>query len=78
MRACLLDPIGLLVALSLLSVTWVAQAGDAYPDAASTRPLEPGSSLPSTGVTAIDGTKVDLAELTRESGALLIFYRGGW
>lgn len=67
-----------LVLLGLLAFAWTAHAGDVYPDAASARPLEVGASVPSAQVASVDGKRIDLADLTRESGALLVFYRGGW
>jgi hypothetical protein len=76
-------PLGLCLALGFLFITFhfstsSAQAADVHPDAASARPLAPGSSVPSAEITSIDGKTVDIADLTRESGALLVFYRGGW
>lgn len=41
-------------------------------------PLAPGQSIPSAEVRAVTGEPVDLADLVREQGTLLIFYRGGW
>jgi len=49
-----------------------------YPSADATRPLQPGAAVPSVDVRALDGSSVDLAKLVRTSGALLVFYRGGW
>jgi hypothetical protein len=49
-----------------------------YPNADSVRPLEIGAMVPSVDVRSIDGVKVDVATLTKERGALLVFYRGGW
>jgi hypothetical protein len=48
------------------------------PSAAEVQPLAPGSRVPSARVASLRGDPVDLAELTRERGALLVFYRGGW
>ena len=61
----------------------VGQALDAslakvFPDAASTKPLQPGTSVPSALIRTVGGQPVDIADLTRASGALLVFYRGGW
>ena len=39
---------------------------------------EPGAAVPSVNVRALDGSSVDLSKLVRTSGALLVFYRGGW
>jgi hypothetical protein len=49
-----------------------------FPDAESVQPLEVGASIPSADVRTIDGQTIDVATLTRERGALLVFYRGGW
>jgi hypothetical protein len=68
----------LLLILGLLVFAGSARAGDVYADPGSTRPLQPGASVPSARIESVDGQMVDLAELTRESGALLVFYRGGW
>ena len=48
------------------------------PDAESIRPIEAGSSVPSATVRTLDGEAIDLASLTADRGALLVFYRGGW
>ncbi len=78
MRAYLSTRSPLLVVLGLLTISWAAQASDVYPDAASARPLQPGANVPSAVIESVDGNIVDLANLTRDSGALLVFYRGGW
>ena len=52
--------------------------GRVYGDAESVEPLPIGAQVPSVEVRSIDGTSVDLASLTAEQGALLVFYRGGW
>ena len=70
-------PVCLLIS-SFLSLAWSVQASEVHQNAADTRPLQPGSRVPSAEISAIDGGSVDLAQLTRESGALLVFYRGGW
>ena len=41
-------------------------------------PLQPGARVPTVAVESVHGELVDLAELVRESGALLVFFRGGW
>jgi len=63
---------GLLLASSALA------EGRVYPDAKSVEPLAPGARVPSVQVERVGGGRVDLAELVREQGALLVFYRGGW
>ena len=52
--------------------------GQIHDDAESVEPLPIGAQVPSVQVRSIDGTSVDLARLTAEQGALLVFYRGGW
>ena len=69
--------------LGLLLFCGVGHAGEtegprAYPDAESVQPLGVGARVPSVTVREVDGDPVDLAEVVRESGALLVFYRGGW
>lgn len=49
-----------------------------YPSAEAVQPLAPGSRVPSVRVLTVEGAPVDLAERSRDSGALLVFYRGGW
>ena len=67
---------GILFGFLLFSVS--AHAQNVFEDAASTEPLQPGANVPSVYVEALSGAAVDLASLTQESGALLVFYRGGW
>jgi len=50
----------------------------AYPSPEAVRPLTPGTAVPSTRVETAAGEPVDLADLVRDRGALLVFYRGGW
>ena len=66
-------------AAGLLLVASLATAADhVYPSAEAAQPLQPGAAVPSVSVRALDGSTVDLAKLARSSGALLVFYRGGW
>ena len=48
------------------------------PDAESIQPIEAGSQIPSATLRDLDGNPLDVASLTAERGALLVFYRGGW
>ena len=52
--------------------------GRVYASASAVEPLAPGSRVPSVRVETLRGEAVDLADLVRGSGALLVFYRGGW
>ena len=74
-----------LASLLFLLVGFVAspiQSADPNPplpeDATQVRPLGVGERLPRASIRTIDGADVDLAGLAAESGALLVFYRGGW
>jgi len=67
----------LTTAISVGSVS--AQAEDrVYPNAESVQPLAPGSSIPSATMKTVRGEPIDLAAAMGQSGALLVFYRGGW
>ena len=68
----------ILSALGVVTTSSPTQARDVFPDAASARPLQSGATVPSVEVKTLGGEAVDLAAITRESGALLVFYRGGW
>jgi hypothetical protein len=66
-------------AAGLLLIAGLATAGNpVYPNAEAAQPLQAGAAVPSVNVRAVDGSTVDLSKLVSESGALLVFYRGGW
>lgn len=54
------------------------EEGRVAPNAEAARPLAVGSALPSAMLERVTGEPVDLRSLPGESGALLVFYRGGW
>lgn len=62
----------------LLIAGQASAANPIYPNAEATRPLQPGASVPSVSVRAVDGSAADLSKLVSDTGALLVFYRGGW
>jgi hypothetical protein len=63
----------------VLLATGVAGAGDrVYPTPDAVEPLAPGTRVPSARVETVGGDPVDLLEVVRNRGALLVFYRGGW
>ena len=62
----------------LLIAGLAAAANPVYPNAEAAKPLQPGASVPSVSVRAVDGSTADLSKLVTASGALLVFYRGGW
>jgi hypothetical protein len=65
--------------LALLIAASAASAADrVYPTAEAAEPLAVGSSVPAVTVNTVAGESVDLSELVRDRGALLVFYRGGW
>jgi hypothetical protein len=65
--------------MALLIASSVASGADrVYPTAEAAEPLAVGSSVPSVTVSTVAGLPVDLSEAVRETGALLVFYRGGW
>jgi hypothetical protein len=65
-------------ALLLLAACGLAPTHRVYPSAEDVEPLAPGSRVPSARVLTVEGDPVDLAERLSDSGALLVFYRGGW
>jgi hypothetical protein len=66
-------------AAGLLLIAGLASAANSvYPNAEAAQPLQPGAAVPSVSVRAVDGSTVDLSRLVSKSGALLVFYRGGW
>jgi hypothetical protein len=66
-------------AAGLLLIAGLATAADSvYPNAEAAQPLQSGAAVPSVSVRAVDGSTVDLSKLVSKSGALLVFYRGGW
>lgn len=62
----------------LLAAVGVQAADRVYGAADEVEPLAPGSRVPSAVVATVRGEPVDLAEVVRSRGALLVFYRGGW
>jgi hypothetical protein len=64
---------------ALLLIASLSGAADTvFPNAEAAQPLQPGSAVPSVSVRAVDGSTADLAKLVSQTGALLVFYRGGW
>ena len=53
-------------------------ADHAYAAATAVEPLAVDSPIPEVAVVSVSGKPVDLSEIVREQGALLVFYRGGW
>ena len=62
----------------LIGASATAAADRVYPTAEAVEPLALGSSVPSVTVSSVSGAPVDLSEVVRDRGALLVFYRGGW
>ena len=66
------------VAALLLSATMAAAADRVYSTPEAVEPLKEGSAVPSVSVRTVGGESVDLSKAVRDTGALLVFYRGGW
>lgn len=70
--------------LRMSLIAWILVAspvlgeGNVYPNPESVQPLAPGSQVPSAQVWSVDEVGHDLAEIVKDQGALLVFYRGGW
>jgi hypothetical protein len=66
------------VAVMLLA-SGAVHAGDrVYATPQAVEPLAAGARVPSVRVQTVGGGTVDLAQVVRSRGALLVFYRGGW
>ncbi len=79
LRFLLLGPSAIAWAIALaatLAMSASAQTTHLSPEAAV--PRAPGQVVPSASVQTVTGESVDLADLVRDEGALLVFYRGGW
>jgi hypothetical protein len=68
----------IIVAAILLSGSARADRTEVFSSPHDVEPLQPGDHVPTVAVETIRGRLVNLADLVRESGALLVFYRGGW
>jgi hypothetical protein len=66
--------------LSVLTVSGCEARGKdrVYACAEDVQPLAVGERVPSARVVTVGGEPVDLADVVRDHGALLVFYRGGW
>ena len=53
-------------------------AGSAAPSAEAIQPLLIGATTPDVQVRLVDGTSVNLKDLTKKQRTVLVFYRGGW
>ena len=69
---------GLVVALALFACGGADPSPGVYSSPDAVQPLAVGEAVPSVTVRDVEGEPVDLAELVRDAGALLVFYRGGW
>jgi hypothetical protein len=67
-----------LTAVMLISAGIVRAANRVHPAPEAVEPLAVGARVPSAEVQTLAGEKVELAEIVRSHGALLVFYRGGW
>jgi len=67
-----------IAATACLLANLAAAGVQVYASPHDVEPLQPGAHVPTVAVESIDGEIIDLASLVRESGALLVFFRGGW
>lgn len=65
-------------AFALLLASGAAAQDRVYPSPEAVEPLAAGQPVPSVQVETVGGDAIDLAEVVRNQGALLVFYRGGW
>ncbi len=79
LRSLLLGPSAAVWAVALAAtLAMAASAQTAYPSPEAAVPRAAGQVVPSARVQSVTGESVDLADLVRDEGALLVFYRGGW
>jgi len=62
----------------LLATGSVRAADRVYPTPEAVEPLAPGTKVPAVRVETVRGDPVELLEVMRNRGALLVFFRGGW
>ncbi len=68
-----------IAATAILCGAGAAHGADrVYASPEEVEPLAIGATVPKARVRTVEGEAVDLAELVRDTGALLVFYRGGW
>jgi hypothetical protein len=68
----------LLIAIAWLPASSVWATDRVHRDAASVQPLPVGAAVPAAPLRTPDDEPTDLARVLAGSGALLVFYRGGW
>jgi hypothetical protein len=79
LRCLLLGPSAAVCAVALAAtLAMSASAQTTYPSPEAAVPRAAGQVVPSASVQTVTGESVDLADLVRDEGALLVFYRGGW
>ena len=68
----------LVSATAVLLLSGVGTADVVYPSPEAAKPLAAGATVPSADVRTVLGEAVELRDVVRDHGALLVFYRGGW
>jgi hypothetical protein len=66
------------IAVAFFVTGAVHAEGPVYPTPQAVKPLAVGAQVPAVQVQTVRGESVELADRVRESGVLLVFYRGGW
>ena len=67
-----------LVTLGVLETSSASADVRVHDQAEGVQPLSPGTQIPKAVVQTVLGEPMDLEAAIGESGALLVFYRGGW
>ena len=79
LRSLFLGPSATAWAVALaVTLAMAASAQTTYSSPEAAVPRAAGQVVPSARVQSVTGESVDLADLVRDEGALLVFYRGGW
>jgi hypothetical protein len=77
-RRVAIRALALFAAFIAFGPTPVVAEGRVYSQPEDVEPLSPGNKIPTAVVQTVLGKPIDLAAAIGDSGALLVFYRGGW
>ena len=78
LRFLLVGPFAVWAVALATTLAMSASAQTTHPSPEAAAPRAAGQVVPSASVQTVTGESVDLADLVRDEGALLVFYRGGW
>jgi hypothetical protein len=77
-RQVAIRAVALLAGFIAFGPTPALAEGRVYNQPEDVEPLSPGNKIPAAVVRTVLGKPIDLATAIGDSGALLVFYRGGW